>query len=266
LVTRLENRGKDAIFSRLCDNYLTLLIQKFGDKGDFLEIGCGTGVVVRSLGRRQEFNGTIVGLDQSPDFIHKAKELTKEEQDSGKIKNDKIQYICGDAHTLESHLGNQQFDVIIAHTLISHVTDPKKVLASTFPLVKPNGVVVIFEGDYSSLSFAYQDDPAFGRTMDQAIVETTFAQSKVMRELPRLLRGTDWEITQALGDVVFELGKHASYFKGIFETFVPNVIKAGKVDKELGEKWMQDQREAIQDGTFFATCSYYTYFLERGRK
>lgn len=47
LIARLESRAKDVVFSRLFDKYVTKL--KLPASAHVLEIGCGTGAVLRAL-------------------------------------------------------------------------------------------------------------------------------------------------------------------------------------------------------------------------
>jgi len=76
LVTRLEKRGCDVIFSRLRDRYLARLFEAHVAKSaDFLELGSGTGVVLRALAKVEGFTGRIVGVDQSEKFVEKARDL-----------------------------------------------------------------------------------------------------------------------------------------------------------------------------------------------
>lgn len=47
------------------------------------------------------------------------------------------------------------FDVVVMHTLVSHVAQPEAVLAEGAPLLKPGtGRLAIFDGDYASMTFA----------------------------------------------------------------------------------------------------------------
>ena len=49
-----------------------------------------------------------------------------------------------------------------------------------------------------------------------------------------------------------------SYFRSFAETYAPAVIQAGLVPAATVETWLADQRRAMDDGTFFGSCTYYT--------
>ncbi len=252
LVNRLESRGKDAVFTRLFNAYVARM--QLPPSAQILEIGCGTGVVVRTLARREGFSGHVTGIDQSPAFIETARRLAAEEGLDQHVK-----FRVGDAHALEE--GDGRYDAVIAHTLISHVTDPLPVLKEAARLVRPGGVVAIFDGDYASLTYAYPDH-AVGRAMDQALVEATFNNPLVMRGMPQLLSEVGLELEETLADVVAEIGS-GSYFVSMAETYAPLVSRAGLLPAEKVDAWLAQQRRALDRGTFFAACNYYAYLARR---
>jgi hypothetical protein len=55
LIARLESRAQDAVFARLFDKYATKLA--LPPSAQVLEVGCGTGALLRSLARRDDFTG-----------------------------------------------------------------------------------------------------------------------------------------------------------------------------------------------------------------
>jgi len=253
LIARLESRAKDVVFTRLFDKYVARL--GLPASARVLEVGCGTGAMLRALARRPGFVGTAVGVDHSPAFIDAARRFAHEQH-----LGDRLEFQVGDAHQL--HLDDGSFDAAIAHTLVSHVTEPVTVLKEAGRVVRRGGSVVIFDGDYASLTYAYPDYE-FGRTMDRALATATFNNPYVLRDLPRLLPQIGLLLTEALPDVVAEIGR-GSYFKSFAETYAPMVISAGLLGPAEVESWLAAQLRAMQDGTFFASCNYYAFLATRG--
>ena len=252
LIERLESRAKDAVFNRLFDQYISKLhLQK---SARVLEVGCGTGAMSRALARRKDFSGKVIGVDQSPPFIEAAERFAKEEG-VGEL----VEFAVGDAHDL--NFKNESFDVAIAHTLISHVTDPVDVVTEIARVVRKDGSIAIFDGDYASLTYALPDSE-FGRKMDHALALATFNNPLVMRDLVHLLPEMGFDITETLANVVFELGS-ASYFRSFADTYAPLVASGGLLSKEEVEAWTAAQNDAMTKGTFFASCNYYTYLCRR---
>jgi ubiquinone/menaquinone biosynthesis C-methylase UbiE len=252
LIDRLENRAKEPVFSRLLDQYIKELRRP--KSGRVLEIGCGTGATARSLARRKDFSGKIFGVDQSRAFIDAAKRFAMEDGVSGSVEFD-----VGDAHDL--NIESESFDVVVAHTVMSHVSDPLMVLKEIARVVRKEGSIAIFDGDYASLTYAFPDHEV-GRQMDRALVSVTFNNPLVMRDLVRLFPTVGLQMTKTLANVVSEIGA-GRYFKSFSETYVPLVSSAGLLPKEKIEEWCTVQTNAMNTGTFFASCNYYTYLVRR---
>lgn len=252
IIARLESRAKDEIFSKLFDRYVPAL--DLPPSAQVLEIGCGTGAMMRSLARRDDFSGKATGVDQSPAFIEAAKQFALDEN-----LGERIDFHVGDAHSLD--FPSATFDAVIAHTLISHVTDPAAVIREMARVVRPGGIVAIFDGDYASLTYAFPDHE-FGHQMDVALANATFNNPLVMRELPRMLPELGLNISAAWGEAVFEIG-NGSYFRSFAETYAPAVVKAGMLSAEKVDAWLKAQLESMAKGTFFASCTYYTYLTRR---
>jgi ubiquinone/menaquinone biosynthesis C-methylase UbiE len=252
LIARLENRARDKVFTRLFDRYAPELIP--GNDGRVLEVGCGTGATLRALVRRADFKGSAIGVDQSPEFIAAARRFAAEEPAvSG------IQFDVGDAHQLD--FPDASFDVVFAHTLISHVTDPLAVLMEMVRLVKPGGRLAIFDGDYASMTYALPDHD-LGQQIDAALVKASFNNPRIMRDLPRMMPEFGLSLESGWGEAVVEIGT-GSYFKSFAETYAPYIVKAGYFPSAVIDGWLATQLQAIAEGSFFAACTYYTYIARR---
>ncbi len=252
LIQRLENRGKDAVFSRLLDGYASKLDLDGAPR--ILEVGCGTGVVTRALTQRVGFAGVVVGADQSPVLIDHARALA-----AGAGLGNQVEYNVEDAHTLS--YPDSTFDIAVAHTLISHVTDARQVVRELARVVRPDGRVVIFDGDYASLTYACADE-ALGRQMDHALAAATFNNPIIMRTLPQLLGETGLASDEIIAEVVSEIGT-GSFFRSFAETYAPNVKTARLLADDEVDGWLLEQDTAMRNNTFFASCNYYTYLTRR---
>jgi SAM-dependent methyltransferase len=252
LIARLEGRAKDAVFASLFEKYADRLA--LCPSARVLEVGCGTGAMSRVLARRKDFSGKAIGVDHCRSFVEAASRFAQDEN-----VGDRVEFKIGDAHKLD--FPPATFDAVIAHTLISHVTDPATVLREMARVVRPEGTVVIFDGDYASLTYAFPDHD-FGHQMDVALASATFNNPLIMRDLPRMLPELGLAVKAAWGDAVVEIGS-GSYFKSFAETYAPAVTKAGLLPAEAVDSWLTEQLQAMESGTFFASCNYYTFLLCR---
>jgi len=252
LIDRLESRAKDVVFNCLFDQYIIKL--QFPDAGRILEVGCGTGAMARALVHKEHFSGKVFGIDQSSAFIDAARRFAVAEG-----VEELVEFDIGDVHELGFE--DESFDVVFAHTLISHVTDPHQVLREIARVMRKGGSLAIFDGDYASLTYAFPDHE-FGRRMDHALASATFNNPLIMRDLVRILPEMGLEVTETLANVISEIGS-ASYFKSFAEAYTPLVIHGGLLPKADVDDWFTKQNAAMKDGTFFASCNYYTYLSRR---
>jgi SAM-dependent methyltransferase len=253
VIERLEFRGRDPTFCGWLEAYLQQLA--LAPQAQVLVLGCGTGVEVRCLAAQPGFSGWIVGIDHSPALIEAAHHFAAQEG-----VQQRVAFRVGDVHQLD--LAGATFDAVIAHTLISHVADPLAVLQEAARVVKPQGQLAIFDGDYASWTFGYSE-PEFARAMEEAIVGSIVNNPRVMRTLPRLLPQAGWTLQKATPHLLAEIGR-GSFFLSAAETYGPMPAKAGLLAAEQVEAWLAEQRRNHDEGTFFAAGNYYTYLAQRG--
>jgi ubiquinone/menaquinone biosynthesis C-methylase UbiE len=241
---RLEYRGRDPRFVAYREAYLDAM--DLPPAAAVLDLGCGTGVVTRALAARA---GTVLGVDQSPEFIAAAERLAGD---------DRVEFAVGDAHALD--LPDAAFDAVVAHTLVSHVRDPSAVLAEAARVVRPDGTVAVFDGDYASLTFGCSD-PELGAAMEQALQATLMSAPRVLRELPRMLPAAGLRLAATQAHVYAEAGT-SGFMLNLAETYGPLApLPAAEI-----EAWLTDQRRSAAEGTFFAACNYYAYVAVRPRR
>lgn len=252
LADRLEFRGKDPTFTRWREAYLDRLA--LAPSARVLDLGCGTGVVARSIAARAGFAGQVVGQDHSPQLIDVARRLAAEES-----VTDRVTFDVSDAEALP--YADADFDAVIAHTTISHVGDPLALLREAARVVRPTGRIAVFDGDYASWTFDHPD-PAVAKGMEEAIIAAVVNNPRVLRELPRLLPQVGLEREDLLAWVYADVGA-GSFYGGAIEAYAPLVARAGLLPADRVEEWLAYQRTAMAEGVFFAACNYYAYVLKR---
>ena len=94
--------------------------------------------------------GKLTATPLSPALAEAARRLAREEGLA-----DRVEFRAGDTRSLD--LPDGRFDVVVAHTLVSHVDNPLAVIKEAARVVKPGGMVGIFDGDYASLTFSHED-------------------------------------------------------------------------------------------------------------
>lgn len=252
VVARLEYRAQQPIFIQILAEYIDQIDP--GSLGAVLDMGCGTGFVSRYLVRRPDFHGRVLGLDLSPHLVAVAARLTEEEGLAHAVE-----YRVGDSRSLD--LAAASFDAVLPHTLVSHVYDPTAVIGEAARVVKPGGVVVVFDGDYGSLTVG-TDDPEEGVRMDAAIIASVCASPRVMRTMPRILHRAGLTLEASMAYVLAEIGQ-SDYWAGMLNSLPVLLPKAGLVDAETARSFVEAQQEALANRTFFCSANFYTYIARR---
>jgi len=252
VVDRLEYRAKQPIFRKILEEYLDRIDPS--TLRDVLDMGCGTGFVARQLAQRKDFHGRVLGVDLSPHLVEAATRLSREEGLS-----EKVRFSVGDTRSLD--LADAGFDAVLPHTLVSHVYDAAAVIREAARVVRPGGVVVVFDGDYGSLTVA-ADDPEEGAEMGAAIIAGVCASPRVMRSMPRLLQKSGLQLESSMAYVLAEIG-HADYWAGMLNSLPVLLPKAGLVDQAKAQAFVTAQRKASEEGTFFCAANFYTFIARR---
>lgn len=252
LVTRFEARGKNPRFTRMLDDYLDAM--SIERTARVLDMGCGTGLAARAIARREGFSGHVIGVDLSPYLVAAAKRLASDERLAGRVK-----FSAGDVRKLNFSDGS--FDAVIAHTLLSHVEDPLAVLKEAARLVRPGGMIGIFDGDYASLTFDHPD-PDKGKAYDEALIAALVTNPRVMRRLARLLQAAGLELVASASYVLSEIGK-ADFWASAIDAYRKLVAKSGVMTEREADAWATALHGDSDAGVFFGSSNFYAFVARR---
>jgi ubiquinone/menaquinone biosynthesis C-methylase UbiE len=169
----LELRAADLIQRGILKDFGSEI--PFPEHANVLEIGCGTGAVTRFLARWPQVV-KVLGIDPSPTFISRARDL------AGQLRN--VSFREGDGRALDNE--DQSFDAVIFHSALCHIPNPKKAVAEARRVLRPGGLLAIFDGDYASISVATGNfDPL--QCCVAAVVDGLVHDRWLMRVLPTML-------------------------------------------------------------------------------
>ena len=106
-------------------------------------------------------------------FIDKAREALAGEP--------RVSFVLGDAGATGQ--GDSSFDLVIAHTVYSHLVDPEGALAEAHRVLRPGGQLVIFDGDFATLTVALCDGDPMQSSVG-AVLRHMVHAPYLMRRLP----------------------------------------------------------------------------------
>jgi SAM-dependent methyltransferase len=113
-----------------------------------LDVGCGPGTITADLAERVA-PGRVIGVDRVEDVIAQARTERVDARSTAPL------YSVGDAYALP--FVHAAFDVVHAHQLLQHLTQPVSALCEMRRVLKPGGLLAVRESDYGCKAWAPDD-------------------------------------------------------------------------------------------------------------
>ncbi|MGA7206502.1 MAG: methyltransferase domain-containing protein [Specibacter sp.] len=129
---------------RTAANSAAYLIPHLGHGLSVLDVGSGPGTITADFARLVA-PGAVLGLDRSPEVVATATALAAQQHLSN------LSFDTGDIYALE--FPDDSFDVVHAHQVLQHLTDPVKALREMRRVAKPGGIVAAREADFHGMSW-----------------------------------------------------------------------------------------------------------------
>ncbi|MGH6655934.1 MAG: methyltransferase domain-containing protein [Actinocrinis sp.] len=126
---------------RTAQNSAAYLLPHLRPAMTLLDVGCGPGTITADLAALVA-PGRVVAVDNAPAILEQAAAYAAEAGVGGQIE-----FRTADVHALDFE--DDTFDVVHAHQVLQHVTDPVRALREMRRVCKPGGIVAARDGDYS---------------------------------------------------------------------------------------------------------------------
>ena len=217
-----------------------------------LEVGCGTGAVSRVLAEMPGV-GEVVGLYPSPVFVDKARELGRDRP--------RLSFRTGDGRSLP--FPDASFDLVAFHTTLCHVPDPERALREAHRVLRADGWLAVFDGDYMTITVATGAFDPLQRAVDAMVA--SFVHS------PWLMRRVR-KIAEAIGFTVTSLRSHGytqtadpQYMLTIVDRGADVLAGAGDVGAEHAAALKAEARRRAAAGEFFGHISFISLVARKPR-
>lgn len=246
IITRLEERGRHPFFLQAINQYASALERD--RKLSVLELGCGTGVVIRHIETLLHPSSALRAADISLQFLQAAKDRAAK---TSRIEWDLI------SPTASLPYADEQFDVVIMHTLLSHVPDTAAILSQAHRILRPAGRLIVFDADHISTSYSLPDVRK-GRDIDFKLVSAISTHPAICRQMPLHLKRAGFELKSHVSHLLSECGRGDFWLSSVrgFARLIPAM---GILPEEEGREWVDHMVRSHDDGTFFASGAFYTY-------
>ena len=135
---------------RTAENSAAYLLGRLRPGVSLLDLGCGPGTITVDLAAVVA-PGDVTAVDSAPDVLEEAGRLATERG----LGN--VTFAVADVHALPYADG--AFDVVHAHQVLQHVTDPVRALGEMRRVCAEGGIVAARDADYAAMTW-YPDVPA----------------------------------------------------------------------------------------------------------
>ena len=245
LARSLETRGATPAHRRIRLRFLRFVPVRRRDR--VLEIGCGTGVVLRDLAPLTGPRGSVTGLDRSRTLLAVARRLCRG------TRGGRITLRHGDAARLP--FADGRFDASLAITVILHVGEPLAVVRELARVTRPGGRVGLQDQDFGIVAVAHPDRGLTDRIMD-GVAAHVYEEPYSGRRLPGLLRAAGLERVRLVTDV-FQDTTLEPWSRTFLERRAENAVRFGIVDAAAAQRWLDGFGPLVADGAFVLTLNYY---------
>lgn len=160
---------------RTIDNSAAYLRAELVAGRSLLDVGCGPGTITTEFAERLA-PGEVVGVDVGESVIEQARASAA---DAGL---DNLRFEAGDGYGLS--FADDSFDIVHAHQVLQHVSDPVALLRECGRVCRPGGVVAVRDADYAAMSW-FPELPGLDAWMDtyRAVAHRNDADPDAARKL-----------------------------------------------------------------------------------
>ena len=245
----LELRAADPQQRAMLDAYLSDV--EFAPSARVLEIGCGTGSVVRACSQNSPGWQRSSGSIRAPVFIAKARELA--------TASDKVVFEEGDGRALRFPDGD--FDAVVLHTSLCHIPQPERALAETFRVLRPGGIVAVFDGDYATITVALgTSDPL--QDCIEAVKVAFINDVWLVRRLPTLLRSAGFVQLGSRSHGYMQTSR-PDYMLTLVDRGADTLVSWGRIGTELCSSLKADARRRAEADEFFGFIGFASFIARK---
>ena len=195
--------------SRTAENSAAYLVPHLTHGLSVLDVGSGPGTITADFARLVA-PGQVVGLDRAPEAVAAATALARD------LHLSNLSFDTGNAYELDFPAGS--FDVVHAHQVLQHLTNPVAALKDMRRVAKPGGIVAVRDADFHGMSW-YPQLPELEEWMDiyQRVARHNQAEPDAGRRLLHWTQAAGFtELTPSSANWLYATQQQRAWLAGVW--------------------------------------------------
>ena len=248
IIEALSLRADEPEMQAMLNDYLSAL--DLPAHARVLEIGSGAGAATRKIAEHPDV-GQVTALDPSPVFLERARDILAD--------LDNVSFEQGDARSLPFADGS--FEVVLAHTVLCHVPRPEEALGEAYRVLVSGGQIVIFDGDYATMSVAAGDFDPIQRCVD-CVLSNYVHDRWLMRRLPHMVEAAGFRLRRSDGHGYIKV-TDPKYLLTVVDRGADAIASAGIVGGELAAALKAEARRRVDENRFYGAIMFGSLVAEK---
>ena len=248
LVAALDELTSLPAVLRLRASAIELLAPQSGHH--VVDVGCGTGTVVRALAGIVGPTGSVLGIDASEIMLAEAHRRTAD-------RSLPVEFRRGDVTRLD--LDDAGFDATHCERVFQHLDAPEAGMAELVRVTKPGGRIVVIDTDWG-MHAIHGADPRLTSRVVECWAHTA-ASGWSGRRLPALFADAGISEPLVVAETLTSSDPHRP-FAPPFTTMAATAERTGVLSPDEAATWLSQLADATRRGHFFWAV---TMFAVAGR-
>jgi SAM-dependent methyltransferase len=218
-------------------------------RGDrVLDVGCGPGFYVHETLERVGPEGTVLGVDSSPQMLALAARRCAGHENAG--------FREGDATAVP--VEDESFDRALCVQVLEYVADVPAALAELRRVLRPGGRVLIWDVDWATVSWHSADPDRMERAM--RAWDAHLSEPSLPRTLAARMRAAGFEDVAVEGHAFATADVNEETYAGaLLGVIADYVADRPELTAEEAAAWSAEQRELVERGESYFACIQFCF-------